>query len=418
MKSAQREKLHYGWVIVFACFMILCFGVCIISNCVGLFVKPVTEAMGISRKAFSVNQTIISVSMMAVSLLTGRVFGRFQVKAVMCICSVVMCVSYGCYALAPNIYVFYLISAVVGLSMGFSSSLPISLLLTRWFNKKRGTALSLAFMGTGLGGVFLSPLIGWLLESVGWRNTYAVLGALMAVCILPVTFLLLRSSPEEKGLEPYGGHDLEGEHQGEREDHAEGYTLTEARRMPRFWFWFFGTLAFSITSTGTVQHVAAYVSDIGYSAMVAANISAVNLGMLAAGKLLLGQVADRVRVKKVSLLCMGSMIGCMICLILAKNMVFLLWALALFGFSAAYVTIAYPLVTSELFGRKEYSAIYGNIMFGSNIGQALSALLMGGIYDAFGSYVPAWYLMIGLSVWNLINVTHMFHKTKAKKEAV
>ena len=48
-------------------------------------------------------------------------------------------------------------------------------------------------------------------------------------------------------------------------------------------------------------------------------------------------------------------------------------------------------MTSELFGRKEYSAIYGNIMFGSNIGQALSALLMGGIYDAFGSYVPAWY---------------------------
>lgn len=150
MKSAQREKLHYGWVIVFACFMILCFGVCIISNCVGLFVKPVTETMGISRKAFSVNQTIISVSMMAVSLLTGRVFGRFQVKAVMCICSVVMCVSYGCYALAPNIYVFYLISAVVGLSMGFSSSLPISLLLTRWFNKKRGTALSWPLWGQGL----------------------------------------------------------------------------------------------------------------------------------------------------------------------------------------------------------------------------------------------------------------------------
>ncbi|MDD2956227.1 MAG: MFS transporter [Oscillospiraceae bacterium] len=410
-----KKKIHYGWVVVFACFMILCFGVCIISNCVGLFVKPVTEAMGISRKAFSVNQTIISIAMMGVSLLTGWVFSRFKTKAVMCLSAVVMCVSYGLYALAPNIYVFYVISAVVGFSMGFSSSIPISLLITRWFNEKRGTALSLAFMGTGLGGVIMSPVIGWLLETVGWRLTYGILGVLMFVCIVPVTFLLIRSDPEEKGLEPYGGHRTEAGENSSHPAEKEGITLKAAQKTPQFWFWFFGVMAFSITSTGTVQHVAAYVSDIGYTAMIAANISAVNLGLLAAGKLLLGQVADRVHVKKVSFLCMGAMVGCMVCLILAKNVILLFCGLALFGFSAAYVTIAYPLVTSELFGKKEYGAIYGRVMLGANIGQAISALLMGGIYDAFGSYVPAWFLMIGLSVFNIFNVMSMF---RGKKKGV
>ena len=94
MSSKYQGKVFYGWWIVAAGFLIMGAAYGIVTNCVGLFVKPVTENMGFTRQAFSMNQTLVSFAMMAIPLLSGKIFGRFNVKTVMRLCTVTLVLAY------------------------------------------------------------------------------------------------------------------------------------------------------------------------------------------------------------------------------------------------------------------------------------------------------------------------------------
>ena len=89
MSNTRTSGFHYGWVIVVSCFMIMCFALCLIMNCFGLFIKPVTEDLGMSRQAFSMNSTMISAAMMVVSFFSGKVFsGRVSIKKIMMVATI------------------------------------------------------------------------------------------------------------------------------------------------------------------------------------------------------------------------------------------------------------------------------------------------------------------------------------------
>ena len=116
MSNTKTSGFHYGWVIVVSCFMIMCFALCLIMNCFGLFIKPVTEDLGMSRQAFSMNSTMISAAMMVVSFFSGKVFsGRVSIKKIMMVATVGLSASYALYSMASTPVVFYAISIAVGI---------------------------------------------------------------------------------------------------------------------------------------------------------------------------------------------------------------------------------------------------------------------------------------------------------------
>ena len=89
----KKKGLHYGWLIVFSCFMIMSLYLCIVMNCPGLFLISVTEEFGISRSQYTLNTTVISVAMMIVSLNAGRIFSADRIKKVMMISSIIAPIS-------------------------------------------------------------------------------------------------------------------------------------------------------------------------------------------------------------------------------------------------------------------------------------------------------------------------------------
>ena len=65
----SKKGLHYGWLIVFSCFMIMSLFLCIVMNCPGLFLISVTEEFGITRSQYTLNTTVISAAMMIISII-------------------------------------------------------------------------------------------------------------------------------------------------------------------------------------------------------------------------------------------------------------------------------------------------------------------------------------------------------------
>ena len=397
----KKKGLHYGWLIVFSCFMIMSLYLCIVMNCPGLFLISVTEEFGISRSQYTLNTTVISVAMMIVAMNAGRIYSKFSVKKVMMVSSIILPIAYFFFSKATSIYMFYAISAVVGLCLGLCGMVPMSTLITRWFNEKKGLATGLAFTGSGLGGMILQPIIGQLIANTGWRNTYAILAVIMFVLVVPCTVFILKDDPADKGLEPYGGAKKADETVAVAVE-EDGMTLGEARKKAYFWMFLPLVTLSSAAACSMVQNVSPYVTDLGFDPTVAASLSALSLGVLAACKVLLGQIFDKKGSLFTTVMSLTCLVAAAACYASAVNTAFLYAGIFISGLGIAYTTVGYPINTQTMFGKKDYSAIYGNVASFSSIGTALGSPITSLIYDATGSYRMAW------AMWAAVNAVAIF----------
>ena len=390
----KKKGLHYGWLVVFSCFMIMSFYFCVVMNCPGLFLISVTDAFGISRSQYTLNTTVISLAMMVVALSAGKIFSKFKIKTVMVLAGIILPLAYACYSQATNIFMFYGISLVVGLCLGLCGMVPMSTLITRWFNEKKGLATGLAFTGSGVGGMVLQPIIGRLIASVGWRQTYFILGVAMFIFVVPCIVFIIKDFPSDKGLEPVGG--AAAAVTSRTAD--EGMTFREAKSKTYFWIFLPLVTLASAAASSMVQQVAPYASDLGFSQTVAANIGALSLGTLAVGKVLLGQIYDKKGNLFSTLLGLACLVGAAACYSGATSQILLYAGIVISGFGIAYTTVGYPINTQTMFGKKDYSSIYGIVQCFSSIGTAIGSPITSVIYDKTGSYRSAWI------IWGLVNV--------------
>ncbi len=388
----KNSKIHYGWFILFSSFMITSFYMCIIMNCPGLFVVPVSEGLNISRSQFSLNTTVLSIGMVIVSLNAGKIFSKFKIRTIMIISSIILPIAYAGYGLVGNIYLFYAISFVLGVCLALCGLIPISTLITKWFVDNRGLAMGIAFTGSGLGGLFLQPLIGHLIVNIGWENTYLVLAGLMFVCVVPFIILFIKDSPEEMNIKPYikQGKKETQEEIKEVPVMDEGLTLKEALKTSQLWVFLIVVALTTAMCSSFIQQTVPYLTDIGFSVTAAANFGALSLGALAIGKILLGQIYDYTGVLKGTVLSLSLLAITFIAFLFAENSMFLYAGIVASGLGIAFSTVGFSIITLRLFGKKEYGAIYGIVSSAASLGSAVGSPSANIIYDLTSSYKTTW----------------------------
>ena len=99
------------------------------------------------------------------------------------------------FAFVTNLWQLYAISLLVGIAQCFITMVPVSALLNSWFDRDIGLALGITFMGSGIGGMVLNPLVNAIIESLSWRHAFGFLAILMFVFVVPIGFFVLRLPP-------------------------------------------------------------------------------------------------------------------------------------------------------------------------------------------------------------------------------
>ncbi len=412
----NKKSFHYGWVIVFVGFLSMWFITCIFSSAAGMMVNPVTQDMGISRSRFTVTSTTCSLAGMVMSAYIGQIFRKYSVKKTMLAGSAIYAACYAAYGIAPNIYVFYIIGFISGFAMIMCSMVAISTLLARWFDDKRGLALAIASTGSGVGGVVMNPVIGKLVTSIGWRNTYFVLGGMIAAVMIPAVLLFIKETPQEMGLKPYGAKDHKEEPGAVVKE--EGYTAAEAKKTPMYKLWIPVVIIVSATCNCIMQHTVAYATDMGFEYTAAAGIASVLTAGLAIWKLVMGGLYDSIGSRKAATLSLSVYTLVLVLYVLAsKEMAFIYYiGTALFGMGGSFATIAYSVVVQDIFGKKDFAVIYGAINVFAALGSAVGSPVVAAVYDVLGTYKPAWTVLAVLMFMNVIILNTMF-KAKEKYDA-
>ncbi|UWD50012.1 MFS transporter [Clostridioides difficile] len=414
--SKSGKGFFKGWLVVFAGLILMISVYGIVNNCASLFIKPVTEDLGFSRSEFSLYYTVIALSTMVIALFMGKLAKKFKIKSIMLVGCVLAGIGYIGYSYANSIYVFYLMSIFSGLGLGMTTLTPLSIIISNWFVEKRGLALGLTFMGSGVGGMIFNPVANYIILNYGWRQSYLVLGIIILVTTIPIVLIFMSEKPSDKGLLPYG---YENSSKSVLDTSAKGVMLGEAVKTKIFWIMVVGLILITIIAMGVQMHIASYLTDIGYSPTFAASVISINMGVVILGKILLGYIFDKIGCEKgVIFVGLQVFLGVLALLFASKYPAIIVFIIC-WGIGNCMGTIVPALITSEIFGKKDYSTIVGVVNAVVLLGAALGSAVTGKLYDISGGYTLAWmtYLVLTVIMVGLILISLVLGKNKNIKES-
>ncbi len=377
MEKKSRRKLFYGWIIVIGC-MMLSAGGGILSGVISIFVKPVSEALGVDRGLFTLYTTINLLATMLVLPAAPNLFKK--------------------YRFAGNIVLFYVIAAVAGIGACFMNAVPIIILTSNWFVKNRGIATSISFSGMGISSICLSPVVSRTIINFGWQEAYRIVAIAFLAFTVPAICFLIREKPEDMGLKAYGE-----EESGLRTETAgSGFTRSQTVKTKAFLLFSIGIFLSSLISYGVLQHFVSYLTDIGLEPMKAAGWFSIITVVMTVSKAVTGRIYEKMGIKRACLLLSTMLFASLLILGRVDNILCLLLFIALFGLSSGLQIVPPTYMTNMFFGDRDYSANYGLITTIYYCGMAAGIQLSSYSFDYFKSYGPVWLLYAAFTAAMLI----------------
>jgi sugar phosphate permease len=304
-------------------------------------------------------------------------------------------------------YFFYLFNALGYVCGG---PLPNQILLSRWFDRARGKAMGVAYLGIGAGGALVPLLAHWMTERAGWRGSLRGLGLLIVIIALPLAWLV-RESPDREDA-----GDVAGAAAGRREPLA---PMGEVLRRPAFYLLAFGSMCSIAAVGGANQHLKLFLSlDERYSQADAARFISLALSFSLAGRLLMGWLADHVPKKHVMLL-IYTLVAASIPLLLFAQSHAVMYAFAVvFGLGLGGEYLIIPLAAAELFGVRVLGRVMGVILTADGVAEATSPMLIGYLRDRHGSYDTGFVLLIGVALVGAAAIAMLPRPPRAQKDAL
>ena len=403
-KPPLRLPFFYGWLLVAIAFVTMAVGVNARTAFSLLFPAILDEfgwERGVTAGAFSFGFLVSAM----VTPWVGRLLDQRGPRLVIEIGVFTMGAGLLLATLIREPWQLYLtLGALVGGGVNCLAYTGQSLYLTKWFVRRRGLALSIAFSGVGIGSITVLPWLQSLIAAAGWRTACGALGLLVLGLLAPLN-LALRRRPEDLGLEPDGECSWTANSSRDRNvvDHAWAavdWTLRRAMLTGRFW-WIALSYFCGLFSWYAVQvHQTKYLIEIGFSAGEAA--WALGLVSLVAvpGQIAFGHLSDRGR-EWVWTIGNAGFVLCGLALVFLSDFPAapLLYAMVIaqgtIGYSLTSVMGAIP---AEIFEGRHYGSIFGTVMLAAILGGAAGPWIAGVLHDHTGSYAPAFWISVGCSL--------------------
>lgn len=404
------KKLFYGWYIVGACFFFSMIFAGSGFYSFSIFIKPIESEFGWSRSEISLTMSIYLVIGGIIGPVAGQMVQKFGPRKVMLFGAVSAGACFMAVSQTNSLWYFYTAYALLAVSVSCIGIIPISSLLSNWFEQKRGTAIGMSMVGIAFGGLILAPVVGAVTSRWGWHFAFLGIGLLVWAVAIPLIFFVLRNTPAELGLKPDGRgriSDLKP-HAPDIPDEAEaalildGWETRQALSSRTFWLIFVSFFLAPFAQMGVLQHQVPIIMGTGTSEAIAAAALGATAGIGGLGKLSFGRMTESIRFRYVILMCFGLQAMAVVILMNTASS-FMVWLYALlFGFSMGGVVVLMPMVVGKYWGLKSYSVLLGIIWVANAAGGSSGTYVSGLIYDYLGSYHYALYLFIGSYILAII----------------
>jgi len=398
----RNPPFYYGWVIVGIATLAL-----IISNGLAIlglpvFYKPIQEDLiGIGAITSGNADAVTGYAASLTSLLAG-VFSlvvsifvkRFGVKDLMIGGCVVLGSALLIYSRAETASMIYIAHSLLGLALGLVGVTIQSVLVSNWFQARRGIALGIVLTGTSLGGVIVSQIAPPLIRVYGWRQALLLLSMSVWLLLLPAIIFLVRESASDEGLQfnefVSGPSDVE-----EVSAVRSGATLAQAIRTAGFWLLAMSAAALFYTIFSTSQQFILHIqksASISASPELAKNAQSALLLMSLTGKFFFGALSDHFPIRRVMFACCLIMFTSTVVFLGFLNVNTLWLYVVCFGFGYGGTFVLIQLLAARMFGLRDLARILGALTLIETIGGFIGTNITGMLASANGGdYTSAFY---------------------------
>jgi MFS family permease len=378
------SRIFYGWWVAGA-FAIIIFLSTGVRFAVGPFLKPMVAELGVDRGTFSL---VIALSLFlygAFMPLIGPLADRWGSRVVCAAGGAIMSGSLLLTSRITGIWEFALSYGVLAaLGLAATGHVVAAATITRWFDRRRGTALSLLSVASMTGISLLVPIVMWCILRVGWRGTYVILAVASFLVTVPLSLWILRDSPENMGLHPDGRAPKLVPAGAVRA--IERTPTAEALRTPSFWQLGGGLFSCGFSMSLLSAHGIPMLTDHGFPDMTAS--AAVGfLGMTSIGAgMAIGIVSDRWGRKPMLASLYLLRVVAFSMLYLVRDPAMLMIVAALGGAAMAGSLAMTSALSADIFGRFSVGSIFGLMFLIHQVGAALGSWLTGFLFDMTGTY--------------------------------
>ena len=280
---------------------------------------------------------------------------------------------------------------------------PLYVYVSRWFDRRRGSALALISSGSYLAGAVWPPLFERAVATIGWRETMLWYALLQMLVILPLAAIFFRHPPEAVSTAAARGSSADSERVLGWPPNVVFAVLCAA-----------GILC-CVPMAMPQGHLVAFCGDLGISRSVGAVMLSVLLGTAFLSRQIWGAISDRIG--GLSTVFVGSLwqICAMIAFLLTQDEIGLFTVSAAFGLGFSGIIPAYVLALRELYPASQAAWRIPTMLLFTGIGMALGGWLAGALYDYFGSYVPAFATGVGANALNLLLIGSLLARQRYRK---
>ena len=382
-------RFYYGWVVLGVAALAMVGTLPGRTQGLGLITEQLLADLSISRVAFgqiNLAATLVGALFCAgIGTLVDRRGSRIVVTVVAALLGLVT-VAMSQVAGVVALIVF------VTLTRGFGQSALsiVSLAMVgKWFHRRLTTAMAVYALVMSIGFMAAFPLVGAMVQASGWRLTWAGVGLFLLVVVVPVAWLLDRSSPEAMGVQVDGG----GPAAAERELPSARATLGEALRSPAFWVVALASSMYGLIASGIGLFNESILAERGFEASVYHTALAVTAITALAGNFTAGAIADRGSLRQILVVALLILTLALAALAHVTTVAHVMAQAVAMGIAGGFVMVVFFSFWGRAYGRDHLGRIQGAAQALTVAGSALGPLFLALFVDATGSYAAGFYTL-------------------------
>jgi len=404
-RLSEKTPFYYGWIVLFSAGSSQFVRNAAASLTLAVFIYPISEELGWSRTLIAGAASVGGLAASGASPLVGWMVDKYGTRIVLTISILVLGLSTMSLAWATAPIAFYLAYGIGRVIFNSSIQIASSVVVSRWFIRKRGRASGLLSMTHAIG-MTLFPLIASLVILYrDYQTAWIVLGlTAWIIALLPVSFLIAET-PESVGLRPDGDPDHdESESGGSTAPEEPAWSVRQATRTPALWLIAASVGMLFIIHSGVNIHLVAYLRDQGLSEAIAASAISVTAILMAVGSVAWGWVVEhlpaRFALAGVALIMAVASPAFITADTVAEAYIYA----GLFGFALSGLLVVPPVAYADYYGRRSLGTIRGITEPFMSLGQAVGAVTSGLIYDVTDSYTIAFWTFSAIGIVTAIAV--------------
>ena len=382
------HKPHYAWFICLGAALSLCVVMGLGVNIFTIYQPEIIALNGFTNAQGSWITTTRSLFILGTLLVVNQLCTKLGLRLVMTLGMLMVGLSCFSFGMSTTFPMYCFSAALTGVGYCMGGMVPLSLIISNWFDSRRGLALGLASAGSGVVTIFAPAIITRLIQDFSLKTAFFCEGAFI-LFMAATAWLLLRSVPADKGLSPYR---IPGDCAPAAPVHSgQGHGKRPIILLLAACFLLGGPLgpAFS--------HLTVLFTTEGYDSMVVAGLISYMGLAISVSKIICGQMYDRLGGRLSNTWVLGGYLAghLLCCLAFTQSTALAYLAITVFAFGISVSAVSPAVWARDLAAPADYAKTVRAITTAYTAGMLVMGPIPGILADRFGSYIPA-YLFFAL----------------------